>query len=335
MKAVILHGDVSDDAGMDEKDVLVQADFVSSILSDLGYEPTIIPFSLNFSKTLDMLKEIQPAFVFNLVETIAGQGSLIHIAPSLLDFLKIPYTGAAAEAQFLTSNKVLAKQFLHAADIATPSFFLPDKHSDDSFVEGTYIIKAVWEHASVWLNENSLISTKDQRDLGKAILSQQEKLAMPCFAEIFIDGREFNISMLAGDKGPDVLPHAEIRFDDYPSGKARVVDYRSKWVEDSFEYRHTPRCFAFPKEDEPLLHQLTDLALRCWHVFGLRGYARVDFRIDKTGRPWVLEVNTNPCLSPDGGFYAAVEQAGLSFSRAIERIIRDTLRQTGGTSVRQ
>ena len=323
MKAVVLHGDVSEDAGMDEKDALVQAAFISSALSDLGYEPIIIPFSLNLSKTTEMLKEIRPGFIFNLVETIEGQGSLIHVAPSLMDYLRIPYTGAGTEATFLTSNKVLAKQFLEARGISTPPFLSADNQSDNPFVEGTYIVKAVWEHASSWLNENSIIFTKDEHRLRKAILSQQEKLGVACFAEIFIEGREFNLSMLAGDKGTEILPPAEIRFDDFPPGKARVVDYRSKWVEDSFEYHHTPRCFDFPKEDEPLLHQLMELALRCWRVFGLSGYARVDFRVDKTGKSWVLEVNTNPCLSPDGGFFAAVERSGLSFTRAIERIIND------------
>ena len=72
-----------------------------------------------------------------------------------------------------------------------------------------------------------------------------------------------------------------------------------------------------------MLLRLKDLALRCWQVFDLRGYARVDFRIDSAGKPWVLEVNTNPCLSPDGGFYAALERSGLTFIQAIERIIRD------------
>jgi D-alanine-D-alanine ligase len=102
-----------------------------------------------------------------------------------------------------------------------------------------------------------------------------------------------------------------------------VVDYRSKWVEDSFEYHHTPRCFDFSKEDLLLLENLTRIALQCWRIFGLRGYARVDFRVDKSGLPWVLEVNTNPCLSPDGGFYAAVERSGQTFTRAVERIIKD------------
>ncbi|NTW15935.1 MAG: D-alanine--D-alanine ligase [Syntrophaceae bacterium] len=323
MKVVILHGEVSADAGMDEKDVLVQATTVSSALTDLEYTPIILPLSLNFLTSLDAIKEIQPSFVFNIVETLAGQGSLIHMAPSLLDYLNIPYTGAGTEAMFLTSNKVLAKQRLHAAGIPTPSFFIPGRTVGSSFVEGTYIIKSVWEHASTWLDDTSIICARDLHSIHRAVLAQQNKLGMDCFAEIFIEGREFNLSLLAGERGPEVLPPAEIRFDDFPPDKTRVVDYRSKWVEDSFEYHHTPRNFNFSQEDEPLLLQLTDLATQCWHVFDLRGYARVDFRVDSTGRPWVLEVNTNPCLSPDGGFYAAVERSGLTFTQAIERIIQD------------
>jgi D-alanine-D-alanine ligase len=323
MKIVVLHGEVSADAGMDEKDALVQVAAVSSALTDLGYTPIIIPLSLNFLPTIDRLKKMRPSLVFNLVETLAGQGSLIHMAPSLLDYLGIPYTGADTEAMFMTSNKLLAKQVCRAAGIATPPFFLPDRTFGSSFVEGTYIIKSVWEHASSWLDENSIISARDMDSIHIAILAQQKNLGMECFAEKFIEGREFNLSLLAGKTGPEVLPPAEIRFDDFPPGKARVVDYRSKWVEDSFEYHHTPRNFNFSQEDKPLLLHLMDLARQCWHAFDLRGYARVDFRVDSTGRPWVLEVNTNPCLSPDAGFCAALERSGMSFPHALERIIKD------------
>ena len=166
--------------------------------------------------------------------------------------------------------------------------------------------------------------------------ARRESLGGECFAEAYIEGREFNLSLLASEdsKGrpvsvgrgkpcPEVLPPAEIRFDSYPAGKVRVVGYRSKWDEDSFEFTHTPRSFDFPDCDNALLVDLKDLALRCWELFDLRGYARVDFRVDGAGRPWILEVNANPCLSPDAGFAAAAARAGLPFTEVLNRIIGD------------
>jgi D-alanine-D-alanine ligase len=51
----------------------------------------------------------------------------------------------------------------------------------------------------------------------------------------------------------------------------------------------------------------------------------VDFRVDAQGRPWILEVNANPCLSPDAGFAAALTHTGIEFTRAIERVLADAL----------
>ena len=58
-----------------------------------------------------------------------------------------------------------------------------------------------------------------------------------------------------------------------------------------------------------------------WHAFELRGYARVDFRVDQRGDPWIIDVNTNPCLTPGAGYAAAVQESGLSFAQAIEQIV--------------
>jgi hypothetical protein len=84
-KAVILHNQVSADSPKDELDVLVQANEVFKSLSELGYQPVTVPFSLDFAKTLRAIKKISPLFVFNLVESVEGNGQLIHLAPALLD----------------------------------------------------------------------------------------------------------------------------------------------------------------------------------------------------------------------------------------------------------
>jgi D-alanine-D-alanine ligase len=90
---------------------------------------------------------------------------------------------------------------------------------------------------------------------------------------------------------------------------------------------HTPRRFDFPDGDQPLLEELKSLSLRAWNLFGLSGYARVDFRVDRSGKPWVLEINANPCISPDAGFVAAAEKAGMTYTQIIKAIVDDTLRR--------
>ncbi len=321
MKIAILHGDVAKDAGADELDTFAQAAFAADGLTRLGHDPFCIPVSLNLESLREELIRAKPAVVFNLVESLAGRGNLIHVVPALLDALGIPYTGARTEAMFVSSNKLLAKQRLAEAGLPTAPWLTVADGSDDAFTPGKWIVKSVWEHASVGLDEDSVIAAADKGALAEEMVRRKQSLGGACFAEKFIDGREFNVSLLAGC----VLPPAEILFDGYPAGKVRVVGYRAKWEETSFEYAATRRSFDFSHGDEPLLERLVQLSRQCWRLFGLRGYARVDFRVDDAGAPWILEVNANPCLSPDAGFPAAAARAHLSFPDVLQRIIDDAL----------
>jgi D-alanine-D-alanine ligase len=186
-------------------------------------------------------------------------------------------------------------------------------------------MKPSWEDASVGLDDDAIIFMTDQNNIVSALRNRQAEIGSDCFAEAYIEGREFNIALLATDQGVQILPASEILFQDYPPGKLKILDYRAKWVEDSFEYDNTRRTLYIAPEDEPLTGRLRDIALRCWNLFGLRGYARVDFRIDQKGNPYVLEINANPCLSPDAGFAAALDYAGIKYSNAIDDILRDAL----------
>ncbi len=323
MKVAVIHGEVAADAARDEIDVLTQVDHVSRGLTAIGHEPLPVPVSLNLAELARTIAALRPPIAFNLVETLTGRGSLIHLVPAVLDALRLPYTGAGAEAMMLTSNKLLAKKWLRASGLPTPPWFTPVEIDEDLRIGGSWVVKSVWEHASVGLDEDSVIPEANLDTLHAEMESRRESLGGACLAEAFIDGREFNLSLLAGENGPEVLPPAEIRFDAYPAGKVRIVGYRSKWEEGSFEFNNTPRSFDFPATDAPLIDRLKGLALQCWRSFSLRGYARVDFRVDREGRPWILEVNANPCLSPDAGFSAATLRAGLSFPDVLRRIIRD------------
>src|SRR3546814_4317520 len=110
--------------------------------------------------------------------------------------------------------------------------------------------------------------------------------------------------MRISDWSSDVCSSDLILFVDFPPGRPRIVDYEAKWAPESDAYANTPRRFDLAADDAALAAELSRLALDAWHLFGLAGYARVDFRVDAAGRPTILEVNLNPCLAPDAGFAA-------------------------------
>ena len=317
-KVVIFINAMGSDATPDELDVLYQAKAVEAALHKLGYDTERVFLGLNLEKAAERLRQLKPQFVFNLVESVDRSGKLIHLAPTLLEHLGIPYTGVRSEAMYVSSNKTLTKLMLSEARLPTPQW-IEDLKTAKLKKNACYIAKPVWEDASVGISDSSVM--QGDKKLFRAFMEENSKYRY--FFEEYIEGREFNISILGGKKGPEVLPIAEIVFRDYPVGKPRIVGYEAKWHEDSFEYGNTVRSFGLEKEDPGLAKALEKICKQCWSLFGLTGYARVDFRVDEKGRPYILEVNANPCLSPDAGFYAASEQAGYDFTSIVERICED------------
>ena len=146
------------------------------------------------------------------------------------------------------------------------------------------ILKAVWEHASRGLDEGNIIAAPSAAAWRIACGSFTRQSGRPCFAEQFVEGREFNLSVLGGRAtGPEVLPSP--RSISPPSRRESPASWGigRNGRPDSFEFHHTPRRFDFSPADEKLLARLQHLARACWRLFGLRGYARVDFRVDRAG----------------------------------------------------
>jgi len=355
MRVWILHQAIQADASPDEQDVLQQVEAVGQALVRLGHRIKVHGCTLDLESLDAALNTVQSDLVFNLVEAVAGAGRLIYLPPALLDARQRPYTGSSAEALFLTSHKILAKEHMLEADLPTPMWMsMGSRHARVRRQEAkdtrsdtmggrrrTWLVKSVWEHASLGMDDTCIVRGATPDMAANHLAAFAERMGGECFAEEFIDGREFNVGLLAGPNGPEVLPPAEIVFADFPADKPRIIGYQAKWAADSFEYQHTSRRFAFDASDTPLLDEMKQLALQCWESFGLAGYARVDFRVDGEGNPWILEVNANPCISPDAGFAAMVTQAGLTFDAAVERILADALthgnrfRRTAATTRRK
>lgn len=323
--AVILHGVTQADPSPDEADTLFQAEQVREALIGLGYRVTVTPIGLDLS-VLARLNLRKPDVVFNLIEAMHGDGRLAHVPPLVMESLGLAFTGCPAMALMTTTDKLLTKTILAQAGLPTPDWVGPGG-GEAADPKALYIVKAVSEDASIGLDASSVVQGGKVPAL---IAAKTAEFGFAWFAERFVEGREFNVAVISGPDGPEVLPIAEMEFVDFPDGQPHIVDYAAKWDDTSHAYHHTPRRFDLPESDRRLVSELQRLALEAWRVFGLRGYARVDFRVDETGNPLIIEINGNPCLSGDAGFMAAAGRAGLDQTHVVGRIVRATCGTVNG-----
>jgi D-alanine-D-alanine ligase len=318
MNVAIVYNLPDSKKSVDDLDVLVQVDAVKKSLEHFGHNAIPLGVSLNLESFQKELKNVKPDIVFNLVEAISGVEMYLHFVPVILQKLNIPFTGASSEALFTTTNKVFTKKLFDTFNIPTPKWDTSKNKSSKIKIKTPCIIKPIYEDASVGLDDSSIVY--DEEKLSDEFKNRTKKYG-ECFVEEFIDGREFNISVIETSEGVKVLPIAEIRFEDYPEEKAKIVSYDAKWNENSFEYKHTVRHFDFEKSDDILLSELEKISIKCWKKFELEGYARVDVRVDKNNKIFVLEINANPCISPDSGFAAAAEQHGWIYDKMVKVIL--------------
>lgn len=302
----------------DEVDVLSQRDLVETACKKLNYDVVCMTVGNDFMNDLLKVKNANADLVFNLVEASWGKGELIYFAPAILNSFKIPYTGVPLEVLFVTTNKVLAKKMMRFYHLPTADFFSIDE-LDKLNPSKTYIAKPIWEEASVGISEDYIFKISEKYKLEKI----RQLSGSHCFIEEYIDGREFNVSILAENNGAEVLPPAEIIFTEYFKDKYKIVGYKAKWDENSEEYKHSNRAFCTLEDSQTLKEELIKICLKTWKDFNLRGYARVDLRVDKEGNIYILEINGNPCIAPDSGFVAANNCAGYTLEMMVDRILKD------------
>jgi D-alanine-D-alanine ligase len=306
-------------------DVLTQAGEIEQALKQLGFNSVRVPFTKDLNLFLGSMSREPLRMAFNLCETVDEDPLLIGHPAAVLELMDIKFTGTTAPGIAMTTDKVVTKRLLEASGIRTPRYAVYEGGSFESpELRFPVIIKPRWQDASIGIDQDSI--AEDEANLRNKSVRLFERFG-PLLIEEFIDGREFNISLF-GYPEEQVLPIAEIEFVDYPPELFPIVGYRAKWDESSFEYRHTVR--RFPELPPALAEEMADAARRCFRLFLLRDYARVDVRVDPGGTIHVLEVNANPCLSPDAGFVAAIAQAGMTYKDMVERFVEFmTLRSEG------
>jgi len=265
------------------------------------------------------LKQFDPRehIVFNWCEGVDGVPRSYDRIPPVLEELGFAYTGATAWTLAKTQDKAASKTILDELGIPTPAwrtFNSPDEVQDWNIFPA--IVKPAAEHCSFGITDGAVVSHLDQlRERVAYIVGTYDGQAL---VEDFIVGREFNVSIWGNGK-PAPLPLYEIDFSSIPDPQRHVVDFDAKWTKGSFSYEHTPSRCPAEIEDE-VAERIRSAAMGAYRALRLRDYGRIDMRV-RDGQPYVVDINSNPDITIDGGFAKTTEAAGYSYGAAISRII--------------
>ncbi|HJX40120.1 MAG TPA: ATP-grasp domain-containing protein [Anaerolineales bacterium] len=274
----------------------------------------------------DLLSALRPYspsdwVVFNLCESLGGRAFTEALVPRDLSRLGFRHTGSSHATLRLSTDKAKTKCLARSLGLTTPRFRVFRTGEERPIrLHFPLIVKPVAEGGSFGVRGDSV--ARDPSELWPKIENCVQTYRQPALVEEFIVGREINVA-LWGNGRPQVLPISEINFEWTDDPLQKIVSFDSKWVKTSPEYSGTPaRCPAKLTTRER--NRIEAAAISMYSAVKVHGYARVDMRL-RDGQPYVLEVNANPDLSLDAGFFRSASAAGYSYPGMLAEILRLSL----------
>jgi len=272
---------------------------VMRALETLGYDAAALDYDDGF---VEAVRERKPDAVFNALHGPGGEDGHVQ---ALLEYLGIPYTGSGVEASSLAMDKHLTKKLLAAEGLPTAAWDLFDLGGGTlpllpGSLDLPLVVKPRFEGSSAGV---TIVHTHEQWTTAMLAAS---KTYGQILAEEYVAGREFTCAVL----GEEALPVVEI------------VANRDGFYSYDAKYESGGSTHVVPAQiDGDLAARMQMLALSAHRLLGLRDYSRTDFIVSGDRRPYVLEINSLPGLTPMSLLPDACAAAGISFEALIDRLV--------------
>jgi D-alanine-D-alanine ligase len=300
-----------------ELGVMDEVQAVKQALADLNYSSVLIPLRPPLSGVNDLINSLDADVIFNLFEGFDGCPETEGKVAGMLVKSRIPFTGCPPAALELALDKSKTKNLLASAGIPTPDYQILNPGTINFFhLDYPCIVKPLAEDASHGISEDSVV-------INASSLEHQVKKISDLFGgqamvEEYVDGREFNTTVI-GDGRLTIPAVSEIVYT-LPPDKPRILTFQAKWEENSLYFDNTRAVCPAPitSQEKQKIGKIARLAFK---LIGCKGYARVDFRQDKSGNYKVLEVNPNPDITPGSGAALQAVASGMTYSHFIKKII--------------
>ena len=276
---------------------------VMKALERLGYDARSLDFDDRFVQAIG---ELAPDVVFNALHGTGGEDGTIQ---GILEWLGVPYTGSDVRSSALSMDKHLTKKLLSAEGLPTPAWDTFDFEGGTlPLLPGSLNLPLVVKPRDEGSSAGVCI-VRTHEEWSRAMIDVSERRST-ILAEEFVAGRELQCGVLF----ETALPVVEI----FPQGR-EFYDYEAKYTPGAS--RHEAPAHI----DDDLAHRLQMLALSAHRLLGLRDYSRTDFIVTPAGRPFILEINSLPGLTPTSLFPDECAAAGIPFDALVDRLVRAAL----------
>lgn len=294
-------------------------------LEELGHKVALVEADENaFIKLKKLKKSID--IVFNVAEGLWGEARETQI-PMICEILKIPYTHSGPTTLTIALDKSFTNLILKGADgVNVPEGHVVKEGEKDwtlpERLKFPLIVKPNSEGSSKGVLDANVV--RNMEDLKERVEVISENFTKEILVEEYIDGREFTVAVL-GNEDPKVLPIIEQKFDFLPKGMNKIASFELKWLyEDSLKNLHDAYdCPA--KLDRRVKIEIEETSKLVYKILDVRDCGRLDFRMNKEGKLYFLEINPIPGINPNESeisyFPIASRAAGMKYKDLIGEIL--------------
>ncbi len=293
---------------------------VKNALLKLGHKVEVLGVTESLLKIRDAIKNIKPHIVFNLLEEFKGEAIFDQNIVSYLELLGTAYTGSNPKGMIIGRDKALSKKILSYHKIPTPKFqVFPRNKPRKKLTLKSFplIVKCLNEEASRGISQASIVNNEEK--LLERVRFIHTKYRTDAIVEQFIEGKEYFVGVM-GNYRLETLPAWELKFKDVEHPEKEFYTEQAKF---NTEYRKR-KGISTGKADikADMEEALQRFAKRSYKALGLSGYARMDMRVDKLGKIYLLEANPNPDISESDDFAQSAKKRGYTYKILLEKIIR-------------
>jgi D-alanine-D-alanine ligase len=303
-----------------EADLMSVGKNIQKALESKGHQVSFFDmneYPLPFEKIMNSKVDL----VFNVCERINGSSLLEPHAASFLDMLNIPYTGSNPATLALCIDKIRMKKLLSHHNIPTPRWdyaYNPDDEIDET-LRYPLILKPANADNSIGITNESVVRNVEElrKQLAKVIGEGH-----PALIEEYIEGDEYDVSIVGNEDGVQVLPLSRSTFEQLPEGVWHIYPYEAKWGHGDENVYKNIKVERNAKIPQRLAALISEIAIDTYNILDCHDYARIEIRVDKDDNPYVIECNPNPSINDGDAVPGAAEYLGMSYADFIEYVLK-------------